>query len=335
MARGRPKSARVSTALHWMMRRFYRVWTGPHRARNGSYVFGVSEATFYQHVRRDADEPWEDHATSQPKLLPEHQLEFAEMMETYGPVLTEELPAIIFAHCSVDVSTHTAENYLKAAGLQLYAAQSRPTIRQEDHRARRAAAGTIQRLLGEILFLDECTVGKTHTLSPHYWGHHSGEHWHVPLPASLRSNVVGAMCLQGVLPLQFPAAATLTGNRFAACLDTMLADPRVAAWGIQFIVMDNARIHNVDAVKNVLLNHGITRIQVPPYSPDLNPIEHLWGHLKTAVNKIHYRKALQTIDELDIATTGVWQLIEVSATCENFAHTLSDIIAAQGAYTGG
>jgi transposase len=39
--------------------------------------------------------------------------------------------------------------------------------------------------------------------------------------------------------------------------------------------MDNARVHTARRTTEFLESHGIWTIDFPPYSPDLNPIEHL------------------------------------------------------------
>ena len=51
--------------------------------------------------------------------------------------------------------------------------------------------------------------------------------------------------------------------------------------------MDNALIHISNLIKERLETHGIWTLDFPPYSPDLNPIEHLWRALKRKILELH------------------------------------------------
>jgi transposase len=50
---------------------------------------------------------------------------------------------------------------------------------------------------------------------------------------------------------------------------------------------NNARIHTAKTTQKFLEEHSIWTIEWPPYSPDLNPIEHMWWALKKKVHSLH------------------------------------------------
>jgi transposase InsO family protein len=47
------------------------------------------------------------------------------------------------------------------------------------------------------------------------------------------------------------------------------------------VVMDNLPAHKAEAVRGALDRAGLSHRYLPPYSPDLNPIEQAWSKLKT------------------------------------------------------
>ena len=52
------------------------------------------------------------------------------------------------------------------------------------------------------------------------------------------------------------------------------------------VIMDNASIHHVDAVSELIENQGGARLHfLPPYSPDLNPMEGVFGQVKSIVKE--------------------------------------------------
>lgn len=53
----------------------------------------------------------------------------------------------------------------------------------------------------------------------------------------------------------------------------------------QVVIMDNASFHKSPRIKELIENVGCRLIYLPPYSPDLNPIEHVWANLKALIRK--------------------------------------------------
>ena len=52
-----------------------------------------------------------------------------------------------------------------------------------------------------------------------------------------------------------------------------------------------AAVHHARAVRNLLDSSGVRYIYLPPYSPDLNPIEKMWSKLKASLRKEKIRIA--------------------------------------------
>lgn len=60
-------------------------------------------------------------------------------------------------------------------------------------------------------------------------------------------------------------------------------NPFVKFVGTNFIIMiDNAWPHSPKAVQAYLREFGVCKIDWPPKSHDLNPIEHIWDSVKNA-----------------------------------------------------
>ena len=72
--------------------------------------------------------------------------------------------------------------------------------------------------------------------------------------------------------------------------------PTLQKPGLIFM-QDNARVHTARIIKNWLADTGIDVVEWPPYSPDLNPIEHAWRPLKEWVHEHHPELQTLTGDE--------------------------------------
>lgn len=92
-----------------------------------------------------------------------------------------------------------------------------------------------------------------------------------------RTNAIGALV----------GARLITVSLFQANIDTLIFKswlehdllPKLSSPCI--IVMDNAAFHKSSAVKSIIEQAGHILEYLPPYSPDLNPIEKKWAQAKT------------------------------------------------------
>lgn len=96
-----------------------------------------------------------------------------------------------------------------------------------------------------------------------------------------RTNIVAAQCGKKIL-----APMTFTGScntkLFVAWVKQMLV-PELSPGKV--VIMDNASFHKSPVIKEAIEGAGCRLIYLPPYSPDLNPIEKFWANLKRWINQ--------------------------------------------------
>lgn len=78
---------------------------------------------------------------------------------------------------------------------------------------------------------------------------------------------------------------TVTGHYFnfvASCMDVMDCHPEFKG---HYIVMDNAPIHKHKYIQKYIESRGYRCEYLPPYSPELNPIEQFWSVVKSKLKR--------------------------------------------------
>jgi len=66
----------------------------------------------------------------------------------------------------------------------------------------------------------------------------------------------------------------------------------------QIVIMDNASFHKSEKMKRLIINAKCSVLYLPPYSPELNPIEKFWANLKRFVARImvNFEKLSEAVD---------------------------------------
>ena len=82
---------------------------------------------------------------------------------------------------------------------------------------------------------------------------------------------------------------------------------------MNFRSLDNLPAHKVAGVKQAIEAAGATRLLLPPYSPDFNPIEQAFSKLKALLRKA----AARTVDDLWAAIAEIIELF-TPTECANF-----------------
>ena len=137
--------------------------------------------------------------------------------------------------------------------------------------------------INHLVFLDESGVNIN--MTRHYaraWKNRRAVD-KTPLNTPCNTTVLSSIRLNGDC-----AYTVYQGGTTAEYLKTKLLPTLSEA---DIIVMDNMRSHHAKVVKQLLDSSKVTYLYLPPYSPDLNPIEKMWSKLKAFLRKEKIRIA--------------------------------------------
>ena len=111
-----------------------------------------------------------------------------------------------------------------------------------------------------------------------------------------RVSALTAMSTNGILDC-YTTTGSVTAEKFEHFVQQSLQPVLQPFDGVNpnsVVVLDNASIHHVDGVVQAIQNTGALVHFLPPYSPDLNPIEEAFSKLKS-----NMKANEQILDETD------------------------------------
>jgi transposase len=137
---------------------------------------------------------------------------------------------------------------------------------------------------GRLVFVDE--TGVTTAMTPTYGRAPSGQRVVDAAPASWESlTVVAALGLEGVeAPLAI--SGSINAATFLGYVEQVLA-PALRRGDV--VVFDNLASHTTPGVREAIERVGATVMPLPPYSPDLNPIEEMFSKFKELLRRASAR----------------------------------------------
>jgi transposase len=154
---------------------------------------------------------------------------------------------------------------------------------------------------GSLVFVDE--MGTNTSLSPLYGWSKKGARAYCSIPRNRGKNttLLASMTIEGLGQSLAVEGAT---NRevFETYVEQILA-PTLRRG--QVVVMDNLTAHKGERVKEIIEQRGCELMYLPPYSPDLNPIEEAFGKIKGLMRKAQARSREALLEAMGTAISAL------------------------------
>ena len=122
------------------------------------------------------------------------------------------------------------------------------------------------------------------------------------------AHVFGALSLENKPKFKYMFAEVFNGETFFMFLQQLVCRSRRKI----FLIIDNGPCHNLTECGRAWLaenRHRIELFRLPPYSPNLNPIEGAWKETK---KKTTHNRFFRTTDERDAALTLTFEVFAIN-----------------------
>lgn len=131
----------------------------------------------------------------------------------------------------------------------------------------------------------------------------------VPKNYGCNVTIIGALTCRGLEAVMTVNCATDAAVFHAYVNQVLVPTLRLG----DVVVMDNLGAHKVAGIREAIEAAGAELVYLPPYSPDLSPIERCWSKLKTLLRaaKARERETLDdavsiAIDKVDAVNSAGW-----------------------------
>lgn len=270
--------------------------------------FGVAKS-FIQKLLKQYQQtgdirPLQQGGSPSPKLNSEQLVILVEIMEKNNDATLEELCELLYKETGVQVQKTTMGRISKQLNYSvkkktLYAPEKDT---EKVHKKRVKFWETLREIkTNNLIFIDESGVNLA--MLRLYARSLKGRRARGEKPQKRGKNIsiISALSLDKVLATK-NIYGSVDGITFEAFILTELV-PKL--WKDACVVMDNARIHLGEMVKESIEKAGANLIYLPPYSPEFSPIENFWSKVKAILRKIKARNYKDLIEGITSAMLQV------------------------------
>lgn len=153
----------------------------------------------------------------------------------------------------------------------------------------------------KIIVLDE--AGADLAMTSLYARAEGGERAKAPKPHSPgeRYSMIGAISLTCVLAVMYIDCA-IDGDIFKVFIKQFLLQHLEPG---MYVVLDNVSFHKQASVAALIESTGASVVLLPPYSPELSPIEKMWSKIKEILKRMKARTREEFHKALGLAIKSV------------------------------
>ncbi len=254
-------------------------------------------------------------------------------------------PRRIKRKLGLDVSSRTIDRRLIEVGLFGRVAQHKKEFTEEHKRARLSFAEGYKNWTADqwmhVMFADEKIFwgegfwGEVFVRRPP--GEELNSEYTVDRdPHPVKVSVWGCFCGKG-LGYCYIFNENMDGKKLKTILGTHLIESAELHYDVEhaerwWFLQDNDPKHKSIIVRKWMFDHGIQCLDFPPYSPDLNPIEHLWADLARRVEQYQ----CDTMEELQDIVAEQWKKTSkqgLRKLARSMPHRIQAVIDAKGDHT--
>lgn len=261
-------------------------------ANDISQLLCVSERTVRRFVtlfQQTGDIKPKSYRHGPPKLMGDYeQLLLLRLILSYPGIYLHEIQEKLTITLGVTISPATICRTLKFMGCTRQVLQHIALQRDEEQRARFMAEVSVYDP-SMLLWIDESGCDRRNSMRKRAYSiRGKPPRDHRLLCRGNRYSAIPIMSLEGIHDVCL-LEDSVNGDKFADFIKNNLLpilQPFNGVNPFSVVIMDNAAIHHVDSVTDLIENQaGAHLLFLPPYSPDLNPIEEVFSQVKAIMKK--------------------------------------------------